>query len=71
MRTTYCTPDAGFDEQDREHDSRILPCPGSAHAAGINAVFADGSVASISYDVDPETFNCLGHREDGQSVSAR
>jgi prepilin-type processing-associated H-X9-DG protein len=43
--------------------------PGSAHSAGINAVFADGSVAMISYEVAPEIFNCLGHRSDGQAVS--
>jgi prepilin-type N-terminal cleavage/methylation domain-containing protein/prepilin-type processing-associated H-X9-DG protein len=35
---------------------------GSAHASGINAVFADGSVHSINYDVDPFIFNALGTR---------
>jgi prepilin-type processing-associated H-X9-DG protein len=39
---------------------------GSAHASGINAIFADGSVTSISYDIDRETFNRLGHRFDGE-----
>jgi prepilin-type processing-associated H-X9-DG protein len=43
--------------------------PGSAHQAGINAVFADGSVTMIGYDIAPEIFNCLGHRADGQAVS--
>jgi prepilin-type N-terminal cleavage/methylation domain-containing protein len=38
---------------------------GSAHPAGINAVFADGSVHSIKYGVDPETFNALGNLNDG------
>jgi len=38
---------------------------GSAHPAGINAVFADGSVHSIKYGIDPETFNALGNRDDG------
>ena len=42
--------------------------PGSAHAAGINAVFADGSVASFDYSIDVETFNRLAHRADGEPV---
>jgi prepilin-type N-terminal cleavage/methylation domain-containing protein/prepilin-type processing-associated H-X9-DG protein len=42
---------------------------GSAHPGGINAVFADGSVTSISYDVDRETFNRLGHRHDGEPIT--
>jgi prepilin-type N-terminal cleavage/methylation domain-containing protein len=33
---------------------------GSAHAAGFNCVFADGSVHSISYDVPIDVFNSLG-----------
>jgi prepilin-type N-terminal cleavage/methylation domain-containing protein len=39
---------------------------GSAHSAGLNSVFADGSVHFISYEIDPETFNRLGHRHDGE-----
>jgi prepilin-type N-terminal cleavage/methylation domain-containing protein len=35
---------------------------GSAHTAGINAVFADGSVHTIGYDVDVLVFNSLGTR---------
>jgi prepilin-type N-terminal cleavage/methylation domain-containing protein/prepilin-type processing-associated H-X9-DG protein len=39
---------------------------GSAHSGGINVVFADGSVGSVDYDVDLETFNRLGNRMDGE-----
>jgi prepilin-type N-terminal cleavage/methylation domain-containing protein len=39
---------------------------GSAHPGGINGLNADGSVASIEYDIDVEVFNRLGHREDGE-----
>jgi prepilin-type N-terminal cleavage/methylation domain-containing protein/prepilin-type processing-associated H-X9-DG protein len=39
---------------------------GSAHPNGINAVFADGSVRSIRFGVDPTLFNFLGHRCDGR-----
>jgi prepilin-type processing-associated H-X9-DG protein len=42
---------------------------GSAHAGGINVVFADGSVGTVSYDVNLETFNQLGNRYDGEVIS--
>ncbi len=35
---------------------------GSPHTAGINAVYADGSVRSFSYDVDVMVFNAVGSR---------
>jgi prepilin-type N-terminal cleavage/methylation domain-containing protein len=41
---------------------------GSAHNQGINAVFADGRCNFISYQVDPEVFNWLGDRGDGQVI---
>jgi prepilin-type processing-associated H-X9-DG protein len=69
VRTTICPPQADSVQRIAGQDASFRT-PGSAHPAGLNAVFADGSVRSIGYDVDPETFNCLGHREDGQSVSA-
>jgi len=40
---------------------------GSAHTSGINAVFADGSVHSINFDVDVNVFNSLGTRN-GQAL---
>jgi prepilin-type N-terminal cleavage/methylation domain-containing protein/prepilin-type processing-associated H-X9-DG protein len=42
---------------------------GSAHPGGINAVFADGSVTFIRFDVDLETLNRLGHRADGETIT--
>ena len=38
---------------------------GSAHPAGANFVFGDGSVHTISFEIDPAAFNNLGNREDG------
>jgi prepilin-type N-terminal cleavage/methylation domain-containing protein/prepilin-type processing-associated H-X9-DG protein len=41
---------------------------GSAHAGAINAAFADGSVRSVNYDVDPYILNSLGTRN-GESLN--
>jgi prepilin-type N-terminal cleavage/methylation domain-containing protein len=41
---------------------------GSAHPAGINAVFADGSVHNVKYGIDPEVFNALGNMNDGTNL---
>lgn len=43
---------------------------GSAHTSGLNAVFADGSVHFLNYDVDQELFNLLGNRSDGEVVNS-
>jgi len=45
-------------------------CVGSAHAAGVNAAFGDGSVRVLSYDIDRKLFNYLGHRSDGEVVDS-
>jgi prepilin-type N-terminal cleavage/methylation domain-containing protein len=39
---------------------------GSAHPSGINALFGDGSIHIISFDVDVVLFNYLGGRNDEQ-----
>jgi prepilin-type processing-associated H-X9-DG protein len=41
---------------------------GSPHTSGINAVFADGSVRSVNFDVDSYIFNSLGTRN-GQGLN--
>jgi len=41
---------------------------GSAHPNGINAAYADGSVHSITYNVDVEIFNALGTRNGAETV---
>jgi hypothetical protein len=35
----------------------------------MNAVFVDGSVHFISWGIDPELFNMLGHKSDGGVVT--
>jgi prepilin-type processing-associated H-X9-DG protein len=37
---------------------------GSAHVAGCNFVFCDGSVRTISYTIDPEIHRRLANRKD-------
>ncbi len=41
---------------------------GSAHPGAFNAMFADGSVRSINYNIDTETLNRFGHRQDGEVI---
>ncbi len=43
---------------------------GSAHPAGINTVFADGSVHNVKYGIDPDVFNALGKRDDGSVLQS-
>jgi prepilin-type N-terminal cleavage/methylation domain-containing protein len=43
---------------------------GSAHPAGINSVFADGSVHNVKYGIDPDVFNALGNRDDGSNFQS-
>jgi prepilin-type N-terminal cleavage/methylation domain-containing protein/prepilin-type processing-associated H-X9-DG protein len=42
---------------------------GSSHPGRFNAVFADGSVNSISFSINPTVFSYLGNRSDGQVIS--
>jgi prepilin-type N-terminal cleavage/methylation domain-containing protein/prepilin-type processing-associated H-X9-DG protein len=42
--------------------------PGSAHPGGFNAVLADGSVKQLDYTIEPELFNLLSHRSDGEQA---
>ena len=39
---------------------------GSAHFNSFHAVFCDGSVRGIPYDIDPATHGYLANRNDGQ-----
>jgi prepilin-type N-terminal cleavage/methylation domain-containing protein/prepilin-type processing-associated H-X9-DG protein len=42
---------------------------GSAHSGFFNAVFADGHVTQIAYDIDLVTFNAMGDRRDGLVIT--
>jgi len=42
---------------------------GAIHPSGFNVVYADGHVGTLQYDIDLATFNALGHRSDGLSLT--
>jgi prepilin-type N-terminal cleavage/methylation domain-containing protein/prepilin-type processing-associated H-X9-DG protein len=67
LRSCYFPPEQ--DGELPEVDDDFAYSFGSAHAGGINALFADGSVGFINYEVDRETFNRLGHRSDGETIT--
>jgi prepilin-type N-terminal cleavage/methylation domain-containing protein/prepilin-type processing-associated H-X9-DG protein len=58
--------------QDREGFGAVLPEAkfGSAHPAAFNMVFVDGSVHTISYDVDYQAHRYCASRLDGQAIDA-
>ena len=43
---------------------------GSSHIGRFNAVFADGSVHSLPYSIDPTVFSYLGNESDGQAIDS-
>ncbi len=68
FRSTYAqwTP-----KQDRRGETSTVRF-GSVHASGCHFVFCDGSVRSLSYNIDPEVYSRLGDRnnEGGVDVSS-
>ena len=66
VRSTAKPPAADFRGTGWDKERRF----GSSHPAGINAVFADGSVRSVKFTVDPVVFRHLGERADGAVVNA-
>ena len=53
---------------DRHSHAAILSF-GSAHPGGWNAVFCDGSVHTMGYDLDAEIHRRMGNRHDGLPVA--
>ncbi|MBN2212093.1 MAG: DUF1559 domain-containing protein [Sedimentisphaerales bacterium] len=41
---------------------------GSTHPGGFKMLFCDGSVRTVSYEIDEETHRCLGNRKDGMAI---
>jgi type II secretory pathway pseudopilin PulG len=72
QRMTMCPPAPDGDEYYvaglRRGDPQQGLAVGSAHSGIFNTAFADSSVRQLSYDIDLEAFNRLGHRGDGETV---
>lgn len=64
IRRTDKLPKQDYSSDDAEDDGEKLF--GSSHPAGLHAALADGSVRSLSYEVDESAFERLGNRDDGQ-----
>ena len=52
-----------------DHGWGVIP-PRSNHRGSVNALFCDGSVTGIADSIDRLTFQRMGHRRDGASISA-
>jgi prepilin-type N-terminal cleavage/methylation domain-containing protein/prepilin-type processing-associated H-X9-DG protein len=61
MRSTSCTYQPDGKDTDGMRGFEF----GSTHAAGMNALFGDGSVRVLEYNIDRMLFNYLGDRQDG------
>lgn len=70
LRSTMCVPSADKNLGPGVQPADGLPYAfGSAHSELFNAGFADASVRSIRYDIDPELLNKLGSRADGEDAN--
>jgi prepilin-type N-terminal cleavage/methylation domain-containing protein/prepilin-type processing-associated H-X9-DG protein len=65
VRSTDEPPRPDFNGDDDGYEDLF----GSSHPGRFNAVFADGSVRSISYTIDPVVFSYLGNRADGHPIN--
>jgi prepilin-type processing-associated H-X9-DG protein len=65
MRRTSRQPKPDYYGDSTQDGGKLF---GSSHAGRFNAVFADGSVRSISYSIDRKVFSYLGNKSDGQVI---
>jgi len=64
MRQSDIPPAPDYSAATGDGDRRF----GSSHSGVFNAVFADGSVRSLSYSLQLSVFRFLGDRSDGQAI---
>ena len=65
VRYTTLRPAPDYSAPSGDGEARF----GASHPGRFNAVFADGSVRSLSYTVDSDTFKNLGNKSDGQVIN--
>ena len=63
MKNGLCQPLA--DDSIARPDAIDASSAGSSHATVLNVLYADGSVHTVNFDVDLESWNSLIHRADG------
>jgi prepilin-type N-terminal cleavage/methylation domain-containing protein/prepilin-type processing-associated H-X9-DG protein len=68
MRSTIFPLKPDGEDPDNQPSHELPYSFGSAHSGGVNAMFADGSVRFISYEIEAEMLNRLGHRSDGEVI---
>jgi prepilin-type N-terminal cleavage/methylation domain-containing protein/prepilin-type processing-associated H-X9-DG protein len=69
IRYTGYLPEPDVVDNPRINSTRYGYNFGSAHPTGVNVVFADGHVTMLGYEIDLVTFNALGDRQDGLTVT--
>ncbi|MCS7306693.1 MAG: DUF1559 domain-containing protein [Thermoguttaceae bacterium] len=62
--------DTSFQPSQDRNNVQLPRAFGSAHAAGFNVAFCDGSARPISYSIDRWVHRCLGNRRDRQAIDA-
>ena len=70
LRCTYCPPgpDKDIPNSSVPNSSSLAYSFGGGHSEMFNAGFADASVRSIRFEIEPEVLNRLGHRSDGEET---
>ncbi len=69
MRQTNIPPSPDYKDDDPTGTNAYVGAFGSSHPASFQAVFGDGSVHGIPYDINPVVFRYLGNTQDGQVIA--
>ncbi|MEO2048853.1 MAG: DUF1559 domain-containing protein [Pirellulales bacterium] len=67
IRWGYYQPTPDFTNSSISPPDPVMSAFGASHVGGFNAAFCDGSVRSISYDVDSSVFELVCSRDDEES----